>query len=272
MSVSSFSYPTLAAAACAVLTTAEPAQKVALSQTIAKSWQDGRITEIGSSTPPPRPARPADPELRHPKDMPRRRLGGEAGRAAFLHAIAHIEFNAMDLAWDIVARFTTPTMPVAFYHDFVAVARDEAIHFQLLSERLGDFGMQYGMLPAHDGLWEAAEATTDDLMARLALVPMVLEARGLDTAPDAADRLDQAGDVASANILRKIADEEVAHVAAGVRWFNYLAEEQGMEPIDAFHTLVKRRFAGRIKPPFNVELRDLAKLAESYYLPLATTS
>ena len=172
----------LCQAAVAVLRTAEPAEKVKLSHAAAAGWRSGAIDDVGSAAPPARPARPPRPELRPPRDMPKRRAGG-TGRVALLHALAHIELNAIDLAWDIVARFTGEALPRAFYDDWVKVADEEAKHFGLLAGRLMALGAAYGDLPAHDGLWQAAEATAHDLLARLAVVPLVLEARGLDVAP-----------------------------------------------------------------------------------------
>lgn len=259
----------LSDAALAVLTTAAPADKVALTRRFAAAWAAGGIVEVGSAALPVRPARPDRPPLCPPREMPRRRLGGDAGRAAFVHAIAHIELNAIDLAWDIVGRFTGEDMPRAFYDDWVAVALDEAEHFALLDGRLRDLGSDYGAMPAHDGLWQAAEETADDLAARLALVPMVLEARGLDTTPDAVARLTRAGDAPTAAILRRIGDEEIPHVAAGVRWFDFLCARRGLAPAAHFQTLVRTRFKGAIKPPFNESARRQAGFDSAYYAPLA---
>ena len=256
---------TLSAAACQVLCTASSADKVALSAQFANAWRDGAIIEIGDTTPPHRPARPERPQLLHPSDMPRRRKGGAAGRLAFLHAIAHIELNAIDLAWDIVCRFPDEAMPREFFDDWVNVAADEARHFDLLAKRMDDLGGAYGELPAHDGLWEAAEQTTDDLMARLALVPMVLEARGLDITPGAIEKLRANGDIKSADILKTISDEEVPHVAAGVRWLTFLAKQRGIERVAAFHEIVRSRFKGQIKPPFNHAARDKAGMDRAFY-------
>ena len=155
--------------------------------------------------PPLRPARPVYPELRPPRDMPKRRnFGSLAGRTALLHALAHIELNAIDLAWDMVARFADAGLPREFLNDWVGVASEEAHHFSLLSARLADFGAKYGDLPAHDGLWEAAAATAGDLLARLAVVPLVLEARGLDVTPAMTEQLDRLGDAKSSAVLRLI--------------------------------------------------------------------
>ncbi|MDA0996815.1 MAG: ferritin-like domain-containing protein [Proteobacteria bacterium] len=264
--------PTLRGAALEVLSAAEPARKLALTRTHAQRWQLGEISAIGVEQPPDRPARPARPELLAPARMPKRSKGSAAGRAAFVHAIAHIEFNAIDLAWDIVARFHDEPMPRRFFDDWVATALDEAEHFALLAARLTELGHAYGDLPAHDGLWQAALETTDDLMARLALVPMVLEARGLDTAPVAADKLRQQGDIETSRLLARIGAEEVPHVAAGVRWFEYLAKRCGLNPHQAFHKIVRSRLQGSLKPPFNVEARLAAGLTPEYFLPLVKSS
>jgi len=158
----------LTGGAVAVLGTADPAAKALASRRLAEVWRTGGL-EVGNSAPPPRPARPERPELRRPKEMPKRRaFGSSAGRIALLHALAHIELNAIDLAWDIVARFPCEPLPRAFFDDWVGVAAEEAIHFELLAQRLADFGARYGDLPAHDGLWEAAAETAGDLLARLA--------------------------------------------------------------------------------------------------------
>ncbi len=199
--------------------------------------------------------------------MPRRRKGGIAGRRAFVHAIAHIELNAIDLAWDMVARFDTPELPRAFYNDWLRVAQDEAEHFALLDHRLVEMDSHYGDLPAHNGLWEAATNTCHDVLARLALVPMVLEARGLDTTPSAAAQLEANGDPETAAILEKIGREEIPHVAAGVRWFEHVAAHRGLDPIATFHNLAATLFASSIKPPFNAQARMAAGMSEAYFKP-----
>ena len=259
----------LAEAACLILSTPEAADKVALTRQFTDAWEVGDLTQIGNATLPDRPARPIRPDLRPPREVPRRRLGSPEGRAAFIHAIAHIELNAIDLAWDILARFTYEDLPKAFFDDWCAVARDEAEHFAMLDTRLNEMGAAYGDMPAHDGLWQAARDTVDDLLARLALVPMVLEARGLDTAPDAVERLKDAGDLASAAILDHIGSEEIPHVAAGVRWFEYLCDRRNLDSVPAFHALVQDRFKGLIKAPFNIPARREANMADDYYQPLA---
>ena len=242
----------LAAHAVAILTTPEPQDKVVQTRLSAKLWRDSKI-RVGSAQPPLRPARPARPELRPPREMARRRRGkSPAARLALLHALAHIELNAVDLAWDIVARFTEEVLPDEFYSDWVAVAEDEARHFSLLSDRLSAFGGAYGDLPAHDGLWQAAEHTADDILARLALVPMVLEARALDVTPEMITRFNRYGDTESANVLEVIYNDEIRHVANGSRWFHHICSDRGINPTSTYHELVRRRYAGVLKQPFNV--------------------
>jgi len=262
---------TLAACACAVLRAAEPAAKVALSREYAALWRDGALeVGAGDEAPPDRPARPERPELKAPRDMPRRRAGAShAGRVALLHAVAHIELNAIDLAWDLIARFSS-AMPREFSADWVEVAAEEAKHFSLLAARLRQFGAAYGDLPAHDGLWEAAAATAHDLLARLAVVPLVLEARGLDVTPAMILRMARFGDEESAAVLQTILDDEVGHVAAGARWFRFLCAARSLDPAATYRALVRENFRGTLKPPFNVPARAQAGLEPAFYdsLPL----
>jgi len=207
--------------------------------------------------------------LRPPKEMPKRRaFGSRAGRVALLHALAHIELNAIDLAWDMIARFSGEALPRAFFDDWVDVASEEAVHFQLLSARLADFAAQYGDLPAHDGLWESAEATAKDLLARLAVVPLVLEARGLDVTPEIMAKLELVGDRKSTAILRHIYCDEIGHVAAGVRWFERLCSAHGLVAADVYCERVRCYFKGGLKPPFNHEARAAAGFSAQYYEPL----
>lgn len=259
----------LTAAACAVLREPDPARKAALTANMAAAWRSGRITDIGSAKPPDRPARPQRPELRPPRDVRRRRITpNPAGRVALLHALAHIELNAVDLAWDIIARFASAErMPAAYCDDWAGVAADEAKHFTLLTRRLAELGAAYGDLPAHDGLWEAATATADDLTARLAVVPLVLEARGLDVTPAMMARLRAAGDDASADLLQIIHDDEIGHVAVGKRWFDHVCDRAGLDPAETFRAKVRRCFKGSLKPPFNEDSRARAGLTPDYYRP-----
>jgi uncharacterized ferritin-like protein (DUF455 family) len=257
---------TLAAAAGAVLRAGAPVEKVALSLAAASAYRAGGLLPGGAERPPERPSRPALPVLKPPREMPRRRAAGSAeGRIALLHALAHIELNAIDLAWDLIARFGSESLPDAFYADWVEVAAEEAKHFALLEGRLEALGARYGDLPAHDGLWEAAQATAHDLLARLAVVPLVLEARGLDVTPAMRERLLRAGDPASAAVLQIIYDDEIGHVAAGARWFGWACRVRGLEPASAYRALVAAHFRGALKPPFNHAARAAAGLARAFY-------
>jgi uncharacterized ferritin-like protein (DUF455 family) len=203
--------------------------------------------------------------------MPKRRnFGSLAGRKALIHALAHIELNAIDLAWDMVARFAQEGLPRQFFDDWVRIGAEEAHHYQLLAARLGDFGAAYGDLPAHDTLWEAAAATSGDLLARLAVVPLVLEARGLDVTPEMAARLERSGDKPTAAVLKIIYAQEIGHVAVGRRWFEFLCRARGLVPRDVFHDRVRGFFKGELKPPFNRAARDAAGFPADYYEPLAT--
>jgi len=260
---------TLTDFAVCVLETADPQSKIGLTHRAAEAWRERSIPALGSRRPPLRPARPERPELRRPGDMPKRRLGGEAGRIALLHALAHIELNAIDLSWDLIARFATAETPGEFFDDWVKVADEEATHHGLLSRRLEELGSSYGALPAHDGLWHAAEETAEDLPGRLAIVPLVLEARGLDVTPDTVERLEKAGDAGSARILHRIYTDEIGHVAAGRRWFEWECGRRGVPPIPTYHELVRRYFRAKLKRPFNVPARDLAGFAAAFYEPLA---
>jgi uncharacterized ferritin-like protein (DUF455 family) len=260
---------TLCAAAITVLTTADPAEKVALSRRFAEEWRSGAIAEIGREAPPDLPARPSEPELLPARDMPPRRKGGSvAGRTALLHALAHIELNAIDLAWDIVARFGAD-MPKGFSDDWVQVADDEARHFDMLEHLLADLGSRYGALPAHDGLWRSSQDTAHDLAARLAVVPLVLEARGLDVTPAMILNLRRFGDDAAADALQIIHDDEITHVAAGRRWFEHVCAEKGLDPIPTWQTLVRTYFKGSLKRPFNEASRTRAGFSAAFYDPIA---
>lgn len=256
--------------AVAVLATPSPADKIALTHALVVEWRSGALPPGDGPTPPPRPARPARPELRPPRDMPKRRsAGATASRVALLHAIAHIELNALDLAWDLLARFGTATLPRSFHDDWLRVADEEATHHGLLADRLAHYGASYGDLPAHDGLWQAAEATSDDLLARLAVVPLVLEARGLDVTPAMITSLENSGDRDSAEVLKIIYRDEIGHVAIGRRWFDTICAERGLAPEAAYPDLVRRHFKGLLKRPFNTAARELAGLPVGFYEGLA---
>lgn len=265
--------PCLADRATAVLTTADGREKARLSRLHAAAWFAARAAgtpiPVGTATPPLRPARPERPELLPPRDVPRRRPGSPAGRIALLHALAHIELNAVDLHWDIIARFGHLPMPPGFYDDWVKAADEEAKHFNLICDCLEAMGSHYGALPAHAGMWRAAEDTAEDLPGRLAVVPMVLEARGLDVTPGIIEVFRKAGEAGAVAALEVIYAEEVGHVAYGSKWFNWLCGREGSDPKDVFHALVRRYFHGALKPPFNVEKRAEAGLPPDFYWPLA---
>jgi len=256
----------LAAAATQILAAAEPERKARLSRFTADAWRSGALAPGGGANPPDRPARPERPQLLPPGQVPRRRINSAVrGRVALLHALAHIELNAIDLAWDIVARFAAPELPARFYADWVAVAAEEAQHYTLLAGRLAELGGAYGDLPAHDGLWEAALVTRDDLAARLAVVPLVLEARGLDVTPAMIGKLRAAGDYRSADILEIIYRDEIGHVRVGQRWFAFACAARGLEPGRAWRDYVETCFKGSLKPPFNTAARAAAGMPAAWY-------
>ena len=267
---------TLAQMAVDVLTTADARAKTALGRAHAGQWLAARAAgaplAIGQATPPDQPARPTTPELLHPRDVPRRRPNSPTGRVALLHAVAHIELNAVDLHWDIIARFTHHPMPLGFYDDWVKAADDEAKHFNLLADCLEAAGSHYGAMPAHAFMWQAAADTAQDLLGRLAVVPMVLEARGLDVTPGMIDLFTKASEAQALAALNIIYADEVAHVAYGSKWFNWLCGKDGLDPKDAFHDLVRRYFHGSLKPPFNEEKRAEAGIPPDFYWPLTETA
>ena len=218
---------------------------------------------------PERPGRPSRPELRPPRSMPKRSTGGGKGRIALLHALAHIELNAVDMTWDLIGRFAHEGVPQSFFDNWVQVGFEEACHFEMVARRLEEMGACYGDLPAHDGLWQAAQATGHDLMARIAVVPLVLEARGLDVSPSLIAELEAAGDAASAAVVGVIYRDEKRHVAFGAKWFRYLCERRGLPPEPTFHSLVRENFRGPVKPPFNDKARAEAGLTPGFYKPLS---
>lgn len=257
---------TIGEAALRVLSTAGPTAKVAAALAAAENWRSGKLLmDEGALAVPDRPARPDRPELRDPGAMPKRSARGAAGRIAMMHAIAHIEFNAIDLAWDMVARFGPRVGDRAFIDDWVRVGGEEATHFALVRRRLNALHADYGDLPAHDGLWQAALDTADSVLARLAIVPLVLEARGLDVNPQMAAKFREGGDEESAAALDVILRDEVGHVAAGMRWFSTLCTKSDQDPLSTFHALVAERFKGALKPPFNEAAREQAGLLRPFY-------
>ncbi|NNE82265.1 MAG: ferritin-like domain-containing protein [Silicimonas sp.] len=269
------SMPTLTDMAISVLETADGRAKTALSRAHAATWfaagnSDDAIA-IGSGAPPLRPARPDQPALLNPRDVPKRKPGTPEGRIALLHAVAHIELNAVDLHWDLIARFGHLPMPAGFYDDWVKAADEESKHFNLVSDCLEANGSHYGALPAHAGMWRAAEDTVDDVMGRLAVVPMVLEARGLDVTPGMIAVFKKAGADQAVAALETIYAEEVGHVAYGSKWFHFLCGRDNLDPKPTFHALVRKYFHGPLKPPFNEEKRAEAGLPPDFYWPLSET-
>jgi uncharacterized ferritin-like protein (DUF455 family) len=213
------------------------------------------------------PGRPARPVLVAPRLVGRRSMATLEGRAMLIHALAHIEFNAVNLALDALWRF--PGMPTGYYTDWLRVATEEAIHFSMLAAHLQVLGHQYGDFPAHDSLWEMVEKTCGDIVARMALVPRTLEARGLDAIPPLRAKVAQAGDLAAAKILDRILQDEIGHVEIGNRWYGYLCAQRGLEPRTTYDELALRYQAPALKGPFNIEARRLAGFTETELARLA---
>lgn len=260
---------TIARAIRSALLTADPRAKCFAARAVARDWRLGRLAWDFDVVMPDQPAWPAAPELLPPGQMPKRRkAGSERGRIALWHSLAHIEFVAIDLALDMAGRFGAE-MGRPFVDDFLSVAADEAMHFALLARKLESIGSHYGALPAHAGLWEAAHATRHDVTARLALVPMVLEARGLDVTPATLERVAAAGDTGGAKILARILDDEIRHVAVGTKHFLRCAEMTQTPPESLWQSLVKQHFHGSLRPPFNDSARLAAGLSRSFYAEIA---
>ncbi|MFM0648669.1 ferritin-like domain-containing protein [Paraburkholderia bryophila] len=251
-------------AALAALREADPVIKAAAARTLYTDVLEGRATcsaHLELTEPEGLPGRPARPELVDPRQLKRRSMQSPQGRAVLLHALAHIEFNAINLALDAVWRFSG--MPAAFYVDWLKVAAEEAYHFSLLSARLAEYGHVYGDFPAHDGLWDMCERTRGDVLARMALVPRTLEARGLDASPPIRARLQQAGDQASAAILDVILRDEIGHVLIGNRWFRHLCEGGALDPHETYARLADQYHAPKLRGPFNFEARREAGFDEA---------
>ena len=252
-----------------VLLTGEPRDKVMATRALVRAWRRGALAFEFTTEMPERPARPAHLELLPPNHMPKRGRGGSLRNAiALWHSLAHIEFVAIDLALDMAGRFGA-RMGEEFVDDFLAVAGDEALHFALIGRKLRSLGASYGTLPAHDGLWEAAFETRHDVAARLAVVPMVLEARGLDVTPAMRERVLALGDMNGARILQRILDDEIRHVAAGTKHFVALCRAEAKAPVNHWKFLVERHFRGQVKPPFNDSARLAAGLSREFYAGVA---
>ena len=267
-------HTSLRGAALAALTSPVLADKVRLTQDAGTRWFERRIGLFSPNDPPLtlRPGRPDKPDLVAPRFVPRRSAHTPQGRIAMIHALAHIELNAIDRALDIVARFAAERVPRSFFDGWMTVAMEEAKHFGLLSERLVELGSFYGAQPAHDGLWQAVGATGDDLTARLAVVPLILEARGLDVTPSLLVKLNETGDRRTAEILEIIYNDEKKHVAIGAKWFRFLCARQRVDPAARFQELVRACFRGEVKAPFNDRARAEAGLTPTFYRSLSPLS
>lgn len=253
----------LFSAAEACLYTIDPVEKARLTREMAAAWRAGRLS-LGDAEPVrpvASPGRPERPPLVAPRDLLRRKPNTVEGRAVLFHALTHIEFNAINLGWDAVYRFRG--MPEAYYGDWVRVADEEAYHFTLLLEHLRGLGYDYGDFPAHDGLWDMAVKTAHDRLARMALVPRCLEARGLDVNPGIKAKLLDNGDEEGGALLDIILRDEIGHVAIGNRWFRYLCEQRGLDPEPTYRELVDTYMQGTLRGPFHLDARRRAGFSES---------
>lgn len=260
------SQPSLHKAAEACLKACLPSEKISLSYKTAEAWQQNQLS-LDKTTPIlefETPGRPEKPELVPPRELNRRRATSKIGHAALIHSICHIEFNAINLAWDAVYRFQD--MPDAFYNDWVKVAKEEAFHFELLSKHLATLGYVYGDFSAHNGLWETALLTAHDPMIRMALVPRVLEARGLDVTPGIVKKLENIGDVKAVEILAIIHRDEIGHVETGTRWFRYLCEKRKLDSEETFKDLINQYMKGILRGPFDHDARKRAGFTEEELL------
>ncbi len=255
----------VSAAIRAALLQGEPRAKVFAARSVAREFAAGRLDFRFDTAMPDEPGRPARPDLMPASRMPKRgKFGSERGQIALWHSLAHIEFVAIDLALDMAGRFGGERGP-GFVADFLAIAAEEAMHFAVVARKLRTLGSHYGALPAHGGLWEAASNTAHDVAARLAVVPMVLEARGLDVTPAMLERVRGAGDASGARILQRILDDEIGHVRLGATHFAEICSERRESAETLWKSLVKRHFAGQIKPPFNDSARLAAGLSRDLY-------
>uniref|UniRef100_A0A3P8ZD77 Rieske domain-containing protein n=1 Tax=Esox lucius TaxID=8010 RepID=A0A3P8ZD77_ESOLU len=261
-----------------ILCTPDPKEKVTLTLDVQERWNSGVMTVVGQATPPVQPSRKDNLTVLQPGRIKRGKGGTQASRIALLHSLANIEQWAIDLSWDIIARFssvrlkTGEPLPRQFFNDFVKVAGDEAKHYHLLETRITELGSFFGALPVHNGLWQSATDTSQDLLARLAIVHMVHEARGLDVHPQTLSRFAARGDCSTVEVLEVIYKDEITHVAAGLRWFTYICSQEERDGLSTFHDLVKQHFKGYLKPPFNTEGRKTAGMTEEWYVPLVKPS
>ncbi len=241
----------------------DPDTKMACVEELQQAWKAGRLSLESSADLPitDKAGQPEKPELVPPRQVPRRRLGTVEGQAAMHHAIAHIEFNAINLALDAVYRF--PGMPEDFYSDWITVAAEEVYHFGLVRQRLNDLGYDYGDFPAHNGLWELAQKTAHDLLVRMAMVPRVMEARGLDVTPGIMQKFQGIGDKESVAVLKIILRDEVGHVEAGSRWFHYLCEQRNLDPEETYFSLIDEYLHGHMSCPLHKEARLAAGFSQT---------
>jgi len=236
-------------------------EKLQLARALWVDWQNGGLTVEEIELPLlDQAGRPEKPELVSPSEVPRRKLGSPLGHAAMIHAVAHIEFNAINLACDAAYRFRG--LPEQYYADWLKVASEEAYHFSMLQGRLEQLGYQYGDFPAHSGLWDLAQQTAHDVRQRMALVPRVMEARGLDVTPGMIERFSRIGDKDSVRILQIILRDEVGHVEAGSRWFHYLCERDGLDSEQYYFELLNNYFKGGIRCPLHKAARLEAGFSE----------
>ena len=266
------SKPSLHKQAEACIKACLPAEKISLSYETAKAWQQEELS-LDKCTPIltfENPGRPDKPVLVPPRELNRRKITSKIGHAALIHSICHIEFNAINLAWDAVYRFQD--MPVAFYNDWVKVAKEEAYHFELLSGHLASLGYVYGDFDAHNGLWESALETAFDPMVRMALVPRVLEARGLDVTPGIVKKLKNIGDDKAVEILAIVHSDEIGHVEAGTRWFRYLCNQRGLDSEEIFKDLINKYMKGILRGPFDHDVRKRAGFTKEELLFLESAN
>jgi uncharacterized ferritin-like protein (DUF455 family) len=244
----------------AILANTDVQSKVSRLANLFDEYQAGRIVVNPSTSLESQnnclPGRPTKPELVAPKFVPKRKMDTVDGRAILWHSLAHIEFNAMNLALDAIWRF--PNMPKAYYEDWLRVAKEESYHFSLINAHLQSFGFSYGDFPAHNSLWEMVERTTDSVIARMALVPRTMEARGLDAVPEIRDRFKQIKDDRAVEILEIILHDEIGHVLVGNRWFNFLCANDNLSPITTYRELAEKYRAPTLRGPFNFDAREQA--------------
>jgi len=264
--------PSLFLKAEACINACSPIEKIALSYETAEAWQQQQLS-LKAHIPIlafENPGRPEKPELVPPRELNRRKVTSKVGHAALIHSICHIEFNAINLAWDAVYRFQD--MPEAFYTDWVKVAKEEAYHFELLSEHLASLGYAYGDFSAHNGLWESALVTAHDAMIRMALVPRVLEARGLDVTPGIVKKLKNIGDNRAVDILAIVHRDEIGHVETGTRWFRYHCEQRKLNSEETFKELINQYMKGILRGPFDHDARKRAGFTEEELLFLESAN